>query len=106
MKKSFQAFSSLIGTRMFGASDEQSRLELPAIQQEMLATLQDCPCDRSGQLEQRIQSARTPADLWMLRSDVHQCISQTYTQTEASARINSLAPLFKGWVPDSQRAPV
>ncbi len=102
MKKSAHRFWGLPQFGLFHQPDDERRVGLSTIRAEVLATLGDCHCDRSQHLANRVMRARTPDDLWTLRSDIHQCISQTYTQSEASSRINRLAPLFKGWVPASQ----
>ena len=50
----------------------------------------------------KIDFARTPADLWALRSDLHQCIAQVHTESVAAQRINDMASIFQGWVPAAQ----
>ncbi|MBW8723242.1 MAG: hypothetical protein JF626_15720 [Polaromonas sp.] len=57
---------------------------------------------RSQRVLYKISVAHTPSELWMLRSDLHQCISQAHTQSEAAERINSLIDVFAGWLPASQ----
>ena len=47
----------------------------------------------------KINMARTPAELWLLRSDLHQCISQVHSHGVAAERINALIPAFEGRLP-------
>lgn len=66
------------------------------------AALHDCSGIRTQRMNYRIKAARTPADLWLLRSDLHQCIAQAHSQAVAAERINHLIPFFAGWVPARQ----
>ena len=50
--------------------------------------------------------ADTPADLWLLRSDLYPCVSRTCDQAEAARRINALLDTFSGWLPATQLARV
>jgi len=74
------------------------RQPISNIKQDFETLLHDCETTRD-RVVCKIQSARTPADLWDLRCEVHQCISQAHSQAEASRRINSLVNVFAGWVP-------
>lgn len=60
--------------------------------------LNDCETSGARRVVLQIKSARTPTELWDLRCEMHQCISQVHSQTEASRRINSLVTVFTGWV--------
>ena len=79
-----------------------SRLPLEQIRESLQALLHDCTDMRSQRVIYKINVAQTPSELWMLRSDLHQCISQAHTQTEAAERINSLIEVFEGWLPAAQ----
>ncbi|SFU97065.1 hypothetical protein SAMN05216350_11020 [Polaromonas sp. YR568] len=79
-----------------------SRLPVEEIRESLQALLHDCKDMRSERVLYKINVAQTPSELWMLRSDLHQCISQAHTQTEAADRINSLIGVFEGWLPASQ----
>jgi hypothetical protein len=74
------------------------RLPLSSIKQNLETLLNDCETTRD-RVVYKIKSARTSTDLWDLRCEMHQCISQAHSQTEASRRINSLVTVFKGWLP-------
>jgi hypothetical protein len=79
-----------------------SRLPIEQIRESLQALLHDCKDMRSERVIYKINVAQTPSELWMLRSDLHQCISQAHTQTEAAERINSLIDVFEGWLPAGQ----
>ncbi len=77
----------------------RNRLPLHSVRQSLESLLHDCESTGSDRMLYRIQTARTPSELWDLRCDLHQCISRRHDQNEASRRINSLVPVFSGWVP-------
>lgn len=79
-----------------------NRLPLEQVRASLQALLHDCRCMRSQRVLYKINVAQTPADLWLLRSDLHQCIAQTHSQSEAAERINSLIEVFEGWLPAGQ----
>ncbi|MCZ8255683.1 MAG: hypothetical protein O9327_08475 [Polaromonas sp.] len=79
-----------------------SRLPVEQIRESLQALLHDCKDMRSQRVLYKINVAHTPSELWMLRSDLHQCIAQTHTQAEAAERINSLIEVFEGWLPAGQ----
>jgi hypothetical protein len=54
---------------------------------------------RTERVLYKIDLAKTPADLWALRSELHQCIAQTHTESVAAHRMNEMTSLFKGWIP-------
>jgi hypothetical protein len=79
-----------------------SRMPVEQIRESLQALLHDCKDMRSERVLYKINMAQTPSELWLLRSDLHQCIAQTHTQTEAAERINSLIEVFDGWLPAGQ----
>lgn len=76
-----------------------SRLPIEQIRESLQTLLHDCKDMRSQRVLYKISVAQTPSELWLLRSDLHQCISQAHTQAEAAERINSLIEVFEGWLP-------
>jgi len=72
------------------------------IRQGLHLCIQDCPDTAAQKVAYKINLAKTPADLWLLRSDLHQCISHTHDQAEAARRINALLEAFRGWIPAAQ----
>lgn len=85
--------------RMHQRQAVRNRLPVAQIRQRLESLMFDCNNLRAQQVVYRIKVARTPAELWELRCDMHQCIARVHDQTEASRRINSLVTVFRGWVP-------
>lgn len=75
------------------------RLPLDEVKASLNNTLHDCRDMRAQRIIYKINIAKTPSDLWLLRSDLYQCISQTHSQSEAVNRINGLVTVFEGWLP-------
>ena len=76
--------------------------ELLAIRQALLNCVIDCDSPTAQRLRQKIGQSQTPQDLWLLRIDAYQIISQRHNQTVAAQRINALMADFEGWVDDKQ----
>ena len=75
---------------------------LAEIQLSLREALGGCHGVRADRLLFRIDLASTPAELWGLRIDLHQCIAQAHTESAAAVRINNLNHVFAGWVPAAQ----
>ncbi len=94
--------------RLFGAAQSSrsksvkkpTLKELIAIRQAMLNCLNDC--DSVQRLSLKIGQAQSPQDLWLLRNDVYQVVSQRHNQSVAAERINALIVYFQGWVDAKQ----
>jgi hypothetical protein len=97
---------NLVLQRLFGASTRKqtrtSGAPLENIQHSLRKTLAGCSGIRADRLLYQIELAKTPAELWALRSDLHQCIAQARTESVAAERINGLISVFAGWVPSAQ----
>ena len=97
---------NMIFKRLFGASTRKpepvSGLPLADIQRSLSDALEDCQGVRVDRLLYKINSAKTPFELWALRSDLHQCIAQIHTEGVAADRINGLSTVFNGWIPAAQ----
>lgn len=78
------------------------RLTLEQIRHRLYDALADCKDMSTQRVIYRINVATTPAELWLLRSDLLQCIARVHNQAEASRRINDLLDAFAGWVPPPQ----
>lgn len=98
----FQRILSGLRRRLSHRQAVRNRLPLSSIKQSLDTILTDCKTARAQRLVHQIKSARTPSELWYLRCEMHQCISQSHNQTEASRRINSLIVVFTGWVPTNK----
>lgn len=79
-----------------------NRLPIKDIRVCFHKALHDCRTSGAQRLIYRINVATSPTELWLLRTDVHQCIAQNHSQSEAATRINLLIPAFGGWLPASQ----
>lgn len=49
-----------------------------------------------------MDQAHTPQELWLLRNDAYQLISQRHNQSVAAERINRLIQYFEGWLEPKQ----
>jgi len=96
--------------RILGSSTRQPKPAIGAplaeIQLNLREALGGCQGVLADRLLFRIDSAKTPAELWGLRSDLHQCIAQVHTESAAALRINGLSQVFAGWVPAAQLAKI
>jgi hypothetical protein len=101
---------NMIIQKFFGkaSSDSQEtrfgykKLPIEEIRAHLHTALSDCKDMRTQRVIYKINIASTPADLWLLRSDLHQCIAQVHSQSVAAERINGLLDTFEGWLPASQ----
>ncbi|MDI1237005.1 MAG: hypothetical protein PSV26_05915 [Polaromonas sp.] len=89
-----------------GAPDTPVRMPIEQIRHQLHQTLHDCTSIDAQRIIFRINTADTPADLWLLRCDLYQCISRTRDQAEAARRINALLHTFSGWLPAAQLTPI
>ena len=81
-----------------------ARLSLEQIRLRLYEALSDCKDMGTQRAIYRINVADTPAELWLLRCDLHQCIARVHDQSEANRRINALLDVFQGWVAADQLA--
>lgn len=98
------AMKKALGRSLSRASPQEAagRLPVPALRERMAAMLADCDDLASQRVALKLHIARTPQELWMLRSDVYSCIAQAHNQAEARERINGILPGFEGWLPQRQ----
>jgi hypothetical protein len=78
------------------------RLTLEQIRHRLHQVLHDCESAEAQRIIFRINMADSPAALWLLRSDLHQCVSRARDQAEAARRINAVLDTFTGWLPATQ----
>jgi hypothetical protein len=76
--------------------------ELQAIRVALLGCIADVDSVPARRLSHKIMVAESVQELWLLRNDAYQLISQQTSQTEAAERINALMPTFQGWVEPRQ----
>lgn len=70
--------------------------DLATIRQALLSSIEDCISLPAQRLRLKIDNAKTPQELWMLRNDAYQLISQRHNQSIAAERINALIRAFEG----------
>ena len=83
-----------------------ARLPVEQIKLKFRTLLKDCDDRNAQRVGYRVNGATSADELWQLRSELHQCISQLHSQSEAASRINSLLPCFEGWIPARQRVKI
>jgi hypothetical protein len=97
---------NMVLQRLFGGSKPKSQpaigMSLADIQLNLREALAGCHGVRADRLLYKIDMAKTPGELWALRSDLHQCIAQSHTEGVAAYRINGLSAVFQGWIPSAQ----
>lgn len=98
------AIRSILAARQHAPvlSRPSGTMPIAEIKHALHLSIQDCQGMAAQRVVYKINLAETPADLWLLRSDLHQCISRTHDQSEAAKRINALLDIFSGWIPADQ----
>jgi len=76
--------------------------DLQAIRVALLRCIEDCDSVPARRLSHKIIHAQSVQELWLLRNDAYQLISQQTSQTVAAERINELISFFEGWVEPRQ----
>jgi len=89
-------------TRLFRKKPQQptrpaSNLQaLQNIRTELLQCIADCEGLPAVRLRHKIDTAKSGQELWLLRNDAYQLVSQRHTQAVAAERINALINSFHG----------
>lgn len=78
--------------------------DLATIRKALLLGLEDCTSEGAARLRTKVAQAKTPQELWMLRNDAYQLISQQHNQSVAAERINDMIHFFEGWLDPKQIA--
>ena len=76
--------------------------DIQVIRNALLQSVEDCDSAPAQRLRHKIAATQTAKELWMLRNDAYQLISQQHSQSAAAARINDLISAFEGWLEPSQ----
>ena len=84
------------------AQKTPSLKELARIRRHLERSIEDCPGTPATRLRKQIDQAHTPQELWLLRNDAYQLISQRHNQSVAAERINRLIQDFEGWLEPKQ----
>ena len=96
-----QQLSAIVQTasRRVRAAVDGGQPELAHIRRMMVERVLDCEHRQVMRVKKLVDDAQTVQDLWLLRSEVYQVVSQQHGQFTAQQRVASLWPLFEGWVP-------
>lgn len=78
------------------------RKDLQPIRAAVLQCVADCDSASAKRFRHKVEQAKTAQELWMLRNDAYQLISQQTSQNVAAERINNLIPAFRGWLDPRQ----
>lgn len=76
--------------------------DLQSIQTALLQCITDCDKAPAQRLRHKIEQAKSAQELWLLRNDAYQLISQQTSQAVAAERINALITHFDGWLEPRQ----
>jgi hypothetical protein len=99
--KPFAAAAEAMGRRLSGQRVADSA-DLTRIRSAMLERVIDCELKTVRRIRMQLAGATSAVQLWLLRSEVYQAISEQFGQAEAAARVESLRPLFRGFLPTKQ----
>lgn len=76
--------------------------DLQSIRSALLQCITDCDNMPATRLRHKIGQAKSAQELWLLRNDAYQLISQHTSQAVAAERINALITHFDGWLEPRQ----
>ena len=76
--------------------------DLQSIRSALLQCITDCDNMPATRLRHKIGQAKSAQELWLLRNDAYQLISQQTSQAVAAERINALIAHFDGWLEPRQ----
>ena len=76
--------------------------DLQSIRLALLQCITDCDNVPAHRLRHKIGQAKSAQELWLLRNDAYQLISQQHDQSIAADRINTLIQFFEGWLEPKQ----
>ena len=69
--------------------------DLQVIRTALLHCIEDCEHLPATRLRHKIAKSMTVQELWLLRNDAYQLVSQRHTQAIATERINAVLPCFE-----------
>ena len=97
----FAAAAKAVGRRLSGQRRADSA-DLTRIRHAMLERVLDCELKTVRRIRMQLADATSAVQLWLLRSEIYQAISEQFGQAEAALRVESLRPLFQGFLPAKQ----
>ena len=90
-----------------GATEEHaSDASLNKIRIKMIDAVLDCPPARTRRARVQVNSAESAQQLWLVRGEVYQAVSDEFGQHEAERRLATLEPLFPKQVREPQRSAI
>ena len=90
-----------VGRRMTGPRPA-SLIDLARIRKAMGEQVLDCELKAARRVRSQLDTAGSVMQLWLLRSEIYQAVSDQFGQHEASRRVKRLTPLFDGLLPERQ----
>lgn len=93
------AWSKWLHSRPRESTPEPPVVLLDQMRLQLHAALHGCDGPATERVRWHIDQAYTPQDLWLLRGEIYQMVSDQFCQAEAVRRINALLPVFSGTVP-------
>ncbi|QTD44633.1 hypothetical protein [Ottowia testudinis] len=90
-----------VGRRMAGPRTA-TLADLARIRRAMGEQVLDCELKVARRVRTQLDSAATVLQLWLLRSEIYQAVSDQFGQHEAMRRVKRLKPLFEGLLPERQ----
>ena len=76
--------------------------DIQSIRAALLQCMEDCESVPAQRLRHKIAQTKTAQELWLLRNDAYQLISQQTSQNVAAHRINDLMAVFDGFIEPRQ----
>ena len=99
--KPLAAAAEAVGRRLSGQRVADSA-DLTRIRAAMLERVIDCELKTVRRIRMQLAGATSAMQLWLLRSELYQALSEQFGQAEAAARVDTLRPLFQGFLPSKQ----
>ena len=99
------ALSRLIRGSIRPRARQGRQATLPELQRARSALLQciaDCDSLPARRLRHQIETTQSGQELWLLRNDAYQLISQRHSQAVATDRINGLIHCFEAFIDPRQ----
>ncbi|MDO5692120.1 MAG: hypothetical protein Q4G70_06535 [Pseudomonadota bacterium] len=102
-----EAFKPLIRAvlnmgRRFSGTRTATVSELARIRRIMSEQVLDCEVRVARRVRAHLDGASSAMQLWLLRAEIYQAVSDQFGQQEAMRRVERLAPLFEGLLPANQ----
>ena len=93
------AWKKWLQSRPQESAEEAPIVPLDQVRLQLHGALEGCDGAMTERVRWQIDQAYTAQDLWMLRGDIYQLVSDQFCQAEAVRRINALLPIFSGQLP-------